>query len=660
MTDFDGSIWFAQDNDEIHPVCIVKRAKNKLQALNEKGRELKLSEEKLLWQHAKQLSEQTHWSETAIQIQSQVERLATTIDISLLWESATEMDMTEMDDLADLYFGGEIQTEHLAAIWYSLAQDKIHFKRKGKIWEPRTQTQITELQTQRIKEQQKAREFSMANEWLQTAVKAKKTLTVSESIAPFVEKLENWLRGDADKIVNELIPPLADQLKIKPRELVFDLFQKLGKIAEDADRDVIIAGLKPEFPPAVQEVAENTARWLPPESHDITSLSFSIDDEETREVDDALSIEREGEQWKITIAIADPECVVKRGDVLDREAMRRGTTVYLPTQTVLMLPEQISCDIASLSAEQVRSSIVIRAWLDDEGQLQNSQISRESIQVQQRLSYTEADALMTDANSEVGQQLQSLSLVSQKLHAQRIAEGAFTLQRPEFKLIIDENQQVSVTIIERHSPSRLLVAEMMILANHIAAKYAQQHQVPIIYRAQEPPLEDIPEEAATDPVQFMKVRKSLRPSTLSLEAGPHSGLGLSVYTQLTSPLRRFADLVIQRQLVAHVVGEPQPYDQQELYKVLETAERTAKAAKQVEGEAKRRWFLKYLDTHRDITIDSVILEPVKNIGYKVEMQPWGVDAFLGTSERFEMGDVATTAVDKIRVNMGNVKLKLVN
>ncbi len=659
MTDFDGSIWFAQDNDEIHPICIVKRAKNKLQALNEKGRELKLSEEKLLWQHTKSLNEQTHWSETVAGIQSQVERLATTIDMSLLWESATEMGITEMDDLADLYFGGEIHPEHLAAIWYSLAQDKIYFKRKGKIWEPRTQAQITELQTQRRKEQQKAWEFSIASDWLQTAIKAKKALIVTESIVPFVEKLENWLRGDAEKIVNELIPPLAEQLRIKPRELVLNILQKLGKVAEDADRDVIVAGLKPEFPPAVQEVAENMACWLPPESHEITPLAFSIDDEETREVDDALAIERDGEHWKITIAIADPECVVKRGDVLDREAMRRGTTVYLPTQTVLMLPERISCDIASLSAGQARSSIVLKAWLNEQGQLQNSKISRESIQVQHRLSYSEADKLMEEAQNEIGQQLKALSEVSQKLHAQRMTEGAFTLQRPEYKLSIDENKKISVIMIDRHSPSRSLVAEMMILANHIAAKYAQQHQVPIIYRAQEPPLEDITEEVA-DPIQFMRIRKSLRPSTLSLEAGAHSGLGLSVYTQLTSPLRRFADLVMQRQLVAHVVGESQPYDHQELYKVLEMAERTAKAAKQVENEAKRRWFLKYLEDNRAMTINSVVLEPVKNIGYKVEMQPWGVDAFLGASKRLEIGDIVATMVDKIRISMGNVKLKLVD
>ncbi len=212
-----------------------------------------------------------------------------------------------------------------------------------------------------------------------------------------------------------------------------------------------------------------------------------------------------------------------------------------------------------------------------------------------------------------------------------------------------------------NSPSRLLVAEMMILSNHVAAKYAQRHQVPIIYRTQEAPLEPITADMLVDlnPINFNRIRKLLRASALSLQPAAHSGLGLSVYTQLSSPLRRFADLVMQRQLVAHVVGEELPYNQDELYKVLATAERTAREARRAENEAKKRWFMLHLkQSWLDKPLEVFIIEPVKG-GYKVEMLPWGVDAFLGTSRTLTVGENIWCMVDKIRVKAASARLKLI-
>jgi len=474
---------------------------------------------------------------------------------------------------------------------------------------------------------------------------------------PFVARLQAWLRGDNDKMIEELVSRLANEFKVNPRELVFETLLKTARLPLDTDRDVVVAGLKAEFPAAVTQAAETIEPWLPTDPQQVIELFFSIDDEETREVDDALAIEPEGEHWKVTIAIADPATLVHRGDLLDREAMRRGTTVYLPTQTVLMLPPAVSCDKASLTAEHIRSALVIRAWFDQQGQLVNSEIQRQPIKVLQRLHYSDADRFIQQGEDDCAQPLQNLLAIAQQLRAQRIAAGAFTLQRPEYKVRIYEGQ-VQVTMIERDSPSRLLVAEMMILANYIAAQYAQRHQLPIIYRIQEPPLETVTEALIEDPLGFYKIRKLLRASTLSLQPGGHSGLGLSMYTQLTSPLRRFADLVMQRQLTAHLMAEALPYNQDELYKVLETAERTAREARLIEGEAKKRWFSYYLkQSAAEQTFETLVIESVKG-GYRVELLPWGVDAFLSNSQTLEPGTTVTTAVDKVRVKAANIRLKL--
>ncbi|EDN70643.1 Exoribonuclease II [Beggiatoa sp. PS] len=248
--------------------------------------------------------------------------------------------------------------------------------------------------------------------------------------------------------------------------------------------------------------------------------------------------------------------------------------------------------------------------------------------------------------------------LAKHLQAWRLSNGAFTLQRPEYKISVHQNQ-ITVAMIERDSPSRLLVAEMMILANHVAAKYAYLHQVPLIYRVQDPPIEPITEEMLNNPVSFHKIRKLLGRSSLSLQPGGHSGLGLSMYTQLTSPLRRFADLVMQRQLMAHLVSEHLPYDEEELLKVLETADRTARESRSVEGEAKRRWLMQYLkQTFRDKILEILVINEVKG-GYKVEMLPWGVEAYLATSNSLENGQLANAMIDKVRVKVGSIRLKLV-
>lgn len=667
MTEFEGQIWAAQDNDDIHFICTTKRIKKKIQAINEKGQKLRLSEDKLLWQHPSVANGEDDWKTKLATIQATVETLYKDIDIEFLWESALELEISEIKEFADLYYGGEITTEHLVALWRIVADNKLYFKRKRQKWEPRTAEQVEEIKTQRQRENARIKAQALAQGWLQEVAKIPlaifpssedfKLVPLSDDIIPFVERLESWLRGDTDREVEELIKQTAEPLKLSPRELVFEILQKIGRLPLDADRYIIIAGLKPEFSAAINKVAESVPVWIPADNQSITDVWFSIDDEETREVDDALSIERDGSLWKLTIAIADPASVIHRGEMLDKEAMRRGTTVYLPTQTVLMLPERISCDIASLTAEQVRSSLVIRIWLDEQGKISKSDISREAIRVLKRLHYSDADSLIAEGDNETAQHLRDLLSCAKLLQAQRIANGAFQFQRPEYKIKIIDGT-IDVTMIEPNSPSRLLVAEMMIFANHIAASYASKHELPFIYRIQAPPQQPITPEMTADPLALYKIRKFIGRSSLSLHPSGHSGLGLSMYTQMSSPLRRFADLVMQRQLMAHLEGEKLPYDEEELFQVLETAERSARDSRTAENEAKKRWLMQYLKKNwRGKTLEVLIVDELKG-GYKVEILPWGADGYLATSKSLEIGKTMLAVLDRINVKAGNARLKI--
>jgi len=661
VSEFEGHIWVAQDNDNIHLICIRQRQKNKIHGLSEKGRDLKINEDKLLWQHPAQASSAEAWADKVTTIQNTINRLRSLIDIHLLWESALELELSEIEDLAELYFSEDIQVEHLAAVWRVLSADKLHFKRKMRTWEARSPVQVQELKQQREREQARAKAQEIAEKWLLMAANTsdEQLTEVSEEAEEFVSRLEKWLDGRPDKDVGEWVTKIADKIKSPVRQLAFDVLQKARRLPEDADRDLIIANLKPEFPDTVNTAADNLQVWLPSAEETVQELAFSIDDDNTLEVDDALAIVPEGENWRILISIADPARLIELGDELDKEAMKRGTTVYLANRIVFMLPPQVSCNLASLNVDAVRSSLIISATINAQGEIIASNISREPVRVKQRLNYDQADEyLAADSDAPISQQLQALHKIAEGLHRARQTEHTLHLKRPEYKVRVTTEGEIIVYLMNRSSPSRFIVAEMMVLANYLSAQYAQQHEVPIIYRTQDIPQEPITPDMVEDPLSFYRLRKLLRSSTLSLLPDSHSGLGLSVYTQLTSPLRRFADLVMQRQLVAHLTGAPSPYDQQELYKVLETAERTAREARRVEQDSKRRWFLRYLQQQCLADIFPVIILDIAKAGYKVEIQPWGVDAFLSTSEKLTPGQQVETQIDKIRIKQAQIRLKL--
>jgi len=655
MSEFDGRIWAVQDGDALVLVCQKQIIKKKVQVLNEKGREQSLSEDKLLLNLSSKARTLGEWPETLEQIKTHLSDLQAEVDVELLWETAVEMETSDIPELAELFFD-EKSVEHQIAIWQALAGDGTHFKRRGKVWELRSREQIEELRTQRQREEEKAQFQAIAENWLTQAAKAQDNFDIAPEAEPFVGRLEGWMRGDKDKDVQVLIEKTSEANSLQPRALVFDILQKVGRIPENADRDVIVAGLKPDFSQSMLDAADAIPAWIPDPAKQVYSLAFSIDDDDTREVDDALNIEAEGDGWRIDIGIADPACAINKDDNLDREAMRRGTTVYLPTQTILMIPPRISTDIASLNAGEPRSAVMIQVWLDNKANVKDFSISREAAQVEHRLNYSQADEALAGGTDEIAQRLKNMQNMTDKLREQRMVEGALSFNRPEYKMNVTEGI-VSVEMIERNSPSREMVAELMILANHLAGKYAQRNQVPLIFRTQAPPERAISLEDQQDSVRFQKVRRLLKPSSLSLQPGAHSGLGLGVYTQFSSPLRRFADLVMQRQLDAHLNDEKLPYDQEELFKVLATAEQTAREAKGLEIEAKKRWFVVYLKQQwQGKELTALVLDAVKG-GYKVELQPWGAEAFMSGPGHLQAGDKVTTQIDKLRPKAGQIRLR---
>jgi exoribonuclease-2 len=196
-----------------------------------------------------------------------------------------------------------------------------------------------------------------------------------------------------------------------------------------------------------------------------------------------------------------------------------------------------------------------------------------------------------------------------KLHERRRRSGAVLIRRRESKVRVRDDS-IEINVIESDSPSRLMVAEYMILSNHLAAQFCATNSVPIIYRVQPSSGGDF---AAQHP-------------RLSLFPGLHAGIGLEFYAQLSSPIRRYADLVLQRQLMSFLVKSDQPlYQTDELLTVLANAEAADSESKELERRSKRYWSLRYLGR---LGFDQLLPAAVLREGGSAELVDYAVRGTL--------------------------------
>jgi len=269
--------------------------------------------------------------------------------------------------------------------------------------------------------------------------------------------------------------------------------------------------------------------------------------------------------------------------------------------------------------------------------------------VQRRLSYDEADQILVSPGEEepLGAQLARLDTVTAALQTRRRERGALTIRRPELKIkVLDED--VSIKLIDSDSPSRRIISELMILANSLAAQFAVREGIPIIYRAQDPPAEEleIPEEY--DPIAMDQVFRRLKKSKFTLAPQTHAGLGLDAYTQLTSPIRRLIDLVIQQQLAAHFAGRPLPFGEQDLFAAIGAAQAAEADIRTVERKANRFYLLKYLEqSRRRSSMEAIVVAELRS-GFLVETSDLFVRGRLrGLEEARQLGERMVVKIEKI-------------
>lgn len=310
---------------------------------------------------------------------------------------------------------------------------------------------------------------------------------------------------------------------------------------------------------------------------DLSALpAFAIDDEGNQDPDDAIAIDGE----RIWVHIADVAALVAPGSALDVEARARGATLYLPEGTVGMLP-QAATDMLGMGLSEVSPALSIGFECASDGELKAIDICPSWVRVE-RLSYAEAEGVLAQGP------LAALNQAAERFRARRAANGATRIDLPEVNVRLRDGA-VSIEPIARLG-ARELVMDAMLMAGEAAARFCQMQEIAIPY-AQQPAPERLEPPATL--AGMYACRRAFKPSRTSIEPGAHFGLGLPIYARATSPLRRYADLLLHQQVRAHLRGAPL-LDAAEVTARASQAEVAAAAVRKTERASNQHWKLVYL------------------------------------------------------------------
>ncbi len=539
---------------------------------------------------------------------AETEALTSSIDIEELWEVVRDEDgPVSLEDLAELSWGDNAEASQRMALLLQLDRETLFFTSEKGVYSPRSEAAVEEIRQRRVREANNANDAAVLVEALTDG-------QLPSDLSPHQQMLLRDLRGFAIHGDNytrgPVIKSLLDSVQRATgdmQRLAFDLLVDTGVFSPDEPLELERHGIPEGFSEAAYleaHQASDTEALAQPDRLELTSVpTVTIDDSGTEDRDDALSLEVEAPGiYKVGIHITDAGTLITPGSELDIEADRRMATLYLPERKVPMLPKEVSTSKGSLNEGETRIALSLTIRFDDAGERLDWSLSPSIVRNDAALSYEEADTAISDTSHQWHSVISHLDTISKAVRARREEAGALNLERSEMNISVDENSRPTVRVIPRSTPSRQMVTEFMILCNSLMAEFCKQREIPAAYRSQTAPDltdlgSDLPPgvELGNGALRWYSTIHRLTPAEISTTPAPHGGLGVAAYIQATSPLRRYPDLVMQRQISQSLNNTGQPlYSTDEISSVAQRADMQMRELSRIEEDRRRYWFLKYL------------------------------------------------------------------
>lgn len=597
--------------------CLGAEVKSKLPIMNAAGRKESLASKKVLFSQSTPLSATSSREDVLghlAQVAENREQEASQVDTAELWELLEEEGPDREWHLKELceYVFSDASPQSQSVLFRALLKDRHRFQRKGEQFAIKTAEQVAEAVLREQVEAQRDAERAAVKAWLRQVWEgdpAPYEGPHKEVVAEWVDRIRNAAVFGEESSHFQHSMRFLKELDGRDPNVAFAFMVKLGEWDQDQNIEILANETPIEFSESVLEQARLAGERLEEVLAETDRLDLtewechSIDDPDTTEIDDALAWRPADDGYELAIHIADASALLLPGfEELEKEIRYRATSVYLPDLKVRMVPENLSDDAMSLRAGVVRPAFTFLARIDSEGKLLDFDICPSKICVTERLNYDQADQRAAAGDPYWSE----FAAISEKLKAQREANGAVNLPFPRMNVEL-HGKKVVLVPDERDSASQRMVSEMMILANRMAAEYLHKNGLPAIYRSQKAPDPPIEQRAEWKPHHLYEARRSFSRSNQGFEPAFHSGLGLNYYVQATSPIRRYRDLVLQRQIKHHKRTGETLYSQEQLEEILTVTSAPVSQAEKMERNRKGFYLHKLLLAQRGREVEAVIL-----------------------------------------------------
>lgn len=626
------------DRQRIMCAIVLEVKDQKLRLLTEADREVKLSAHRLVHKgkDAADISVGRQKMTAMLKITAgRRKALIDEIDIEGLWDVLnTEGEWIDLATMTGLCFPDNPTADHESAIVRAIFGNRLYFKFDHDRFFPHTQEQVETIIAQREEDARKDAIIASGGNWLKNIIDGKVPETSAETVA-YARILKSLYLYDTDSEDSPLGKAILSKAGVSDIDRIFQVLVGLGIFEPDENIELLKADVPVDFTNEIIARADALVSATDdfhqdPGRKDLTGLPvMTIDGTGTLDYDDAISIDTRGDQHFLGIHIVDVGHYIKRGDAIDLEAMARASSIYMPDRKIPMLPPQLAEGLCSLKADHVRPAISVMIKLNPKADVIDYEIVPSYIRVKEQLTYYAVNS-MADGNGDII----ILRDIAERLRRRRLAQGAVQISLPEINVMLGENGDVTVNTVNRESPARVIVEELMILANGLMAGFLAARNMPAIFRTQPEPKERLYKEEDGTLYQNYSQRRLLSRFVLSATPERHSGLGMDAYVTATSPIRKYFDLVTQRQ-IRSTFGMETPYTADELRHVMQMLEEPMRTVGMIQFRRKRYWLLKYLETQIGTTYQALVVFRRRN-NYQVLIPDYMLECNLPLSSSFDL------------------------
>ncbi len=587
-------------NNQIYIACVLEREKKQIKILNSNQRLVKLSISRILpW--IGPLVSPNSTRDAMINSLHEHDKIRKDIEESInpyeLWE-AIQGEIVELDiEFAASMLWGDLNEDKIAALGRCLFKCRTHFRFEPPVFKVYSEQDV-EL---RLKEEK--------------AIRERKRIIEQGQI--FFQALLN----------RKKLPPIEEDVKHKLKEIIFEKIKETNnKSIENLWKDITSGFTQNPFLPLI--LARNWGiipkhynylldqadyswgnEWENKFSYIVndivekvrnhpSSISrlplVSVDSETTKDIDDAFSVEKEKNLFKVQVALACPVIFWDFNSELDHQVIHRCSSIYLPEGTAHMLPECLATELFSLHANSPKPSVILKFKISETGEILEGDLKFDWIEIHKNMTYHQVDKSLEE-NEKISpfSEAHELALI---LRRKRLENGAVILEQPEPTIKINQKEndvEVEIKDPKNYPKSQLIVSELMVLVNWFIAKWAKKNNIPLIYRTQDIVIPDEIKGVWTNPVDIYRVMKEMGPSILEISPKPHVSLGVECYSPISSPIRRYTDFINMAQIYFYLKHKRSLFTSKELEEKLPYISARLQYATKIQKFRLRYWKLLY-------------------------------------------------------------------